>query len=105
MQRYAHDDKSDFWYEKDDNEIVEVDENVNVEHFSKNIDDYGQADDVDDDDDDIKNKRSSGETIGVETTEKVVCPKTSTTKQKDIKCAREEKDGMRNKSCTSLAKL
>ena len=33
------DDESDFWYEKDDNEIVEVDENVNVEHFSKNIDD------------------------------------------------------------------
>ena len=94
MQRYAHDDESDFWY---------VDENVNVEHFSKNIDDYGQADDVDvvvddddddDDDDDVKNKRSSGETIGVETGEKVVCPKTSTTKQKDVKRAREEKDGM-----------
>ena len=55
-----------------------------------NIDDYGQADDVDvvvdddDDDDDVKNKRSSGETIGVETGEKVVCPKTSTTKQKDV---------------------
>ena len=85
MQRYAHNDESDFWY---------VDENVNVEHFSKNIDDYGQAVD-DDDDDDVKNKRSSGETIGVETAEKVVCPKTSTTKQKDVKRAREEKDGMR----------
>ena len=94
----VHDDESDFWY---------VDENVNVEHFSKNIDDYDQADDVDvvvvdvddddddDDDDDVKNKRSSGETIGVETAEKVVCPKTSTTKQKDVKRAREEKDGRR----------
>ena len=101
MQRYAHDDESDFWYEKDDKKIVEVEENVNVDHFGKDIDDYGQADDVDvvvddddDDDDDIKNKRSSGETIDVETAEKVVCPETSTTKQKDVKRAREEKHGM-----------